>query len=236
MVTKRLRRSLSRLLRAPLGSFRFDEYSQNGEDGVIEELFRRLGIVGGWLVEFGAWNGVHLSNTYRLVARSAAYRAVYIEGDPGRFEALRTTAAAHADRIFPIRAYVQPSGEFALDSLLKTTPITHDFELLSIDVDGPDYQIWQGLRDYSPKVVVIEINSSLGPGREQIHQAGMQGTSFRSMLDLGKSKGYACVCHTGNLFFVQNRLLPWVRLGAEYLSNPQLLFQTDRSLVARTDT
>ena len=44
------------------------------------------------------------------------------------------------------------------------------------------------------------------------------------MLNLGKRKGYSCVCHTGNLFFVRDDLLPKVGIEQHYLLNPELLF------------
>ena len=47
--------------------FKKDNHSQNGEDGIIEELLNRLQIKSGWVCEFGAWDGIHLSNTFNLV-------------------------------------------------------------------------------------------------------------------------------------------------------------------------
>ena len=44
-----------------------DVHSQFGEDGVLAELLRRLGIERGWCCEFGAYDGVHLSNTRLLL-------------------------------------------------------------------------------------------------------------------------------------------------------------------------
>ena len=76
-----------------LSKFRFNIYSQNGEDGIIEELIKRLNIDKTnnqkWCVEFGAWDGMHLSNTFNLVTKG--WKAVYIEGDPNRFNTLIKT-------------------------------------------------------------------------------------------------------------------------------------------------
>lgn len=217
-------RNLLRLMGAPLYEFRYNVHSQMGEDGILEELFHRLDIHSGWVVEFGAWDGVHLSNTYRLLERSRAYKAVYIEGDSERYKDLQGTAARLDGQIVPIHAYVQPKGEMCLERLLTETPLPDDFELLSIDVDGMDYQIWESFEGYSPKVVIIEINSAIAPDKQQVHGPERQGSSFRSMLNLGKRKGYSCVCHTGNLFFVRDDLLPKVGIEQHYLLNPELLF------------
>ena len=60
-------------------NFRKNLYSQDGEDGVIEEIFKRLSINKGTFVEFGAWDGKYLSNTFALLQKNWA--GVYIEGD-----------------------------------------------------------------------------------------------------------------------------------------------------------
>ena len=63
-----------------LNDFRNNIYSQNGEDGIIDQINKLLGFNNNsnyWCVEFGAWDGVHLSNTYNLVRNG--WNAVYIE-------------------------------------------------------------------------------------------------------------------------------------------------------------
>jgi hypothetical protein len=62
--------------------YRKNIFSQNGEDGVISEILERLKLNknNSWCCEFGAWDGIHGSNTFNLVKHSD-YNAVYIEGD-----------------------------------------------------------------------------------------------------------------------------------------------------------
>ena len=69
-------------------------YSQNGEDGIIEELLHRLDISSGWVCEFGAWDGINLSNTFNLV-KNKNFSAVYIEGDKNKYVDLLQTQTAH---------------------------------------------------------------------------------------------------------------------------------------------
>ena len=152
--------------------------------------------------------------------------AVYIEGDMDKYKALVREAKRFNDRIISINAYVQSSNDNSLENILNRTPIPNDFELLSIDVDGQDYQIWEKFEGYRPKVVIIEINSSILPHIEQIHGPKGQGSSFRSMLLLGIRKGYTCVCHTGNMFFIRNDLVSKLHLKDRYLKKPELLFLT----------
>ena len=60
--------------------FRCDYYSQNGEDGIIKELIKRLNLKELEVCEFGAMDGIHLSNTFNLIKNHGA-KAVLIEGD-----------------------------------------------------------------------------------------------------------------------------------------------------------
>jgi hypothetical protein len=187
---------------AGLGRYRRDVFSQNGEDGVIEEILKRLGIVTGWCCEFGAWDGKHLSNTYNLIR--GGWKSVLIEGDPSRFVDLQKNFAAQQDdSAWLLNEFVAASGDKSLDRLLGRTPIPADFDLLSIDIDGDDYHVWSALDAYRPKVVVIEIESSVPPGSKQVPGPGRPGASFSSTLTLGSQKGYKFVCHTGNLIFVR---------------------------------
>lgn len=222
---RRLGRKVAQLLDPRLNRFARDTYSQNGEDGVIRELFHRLGIDSGWIVEFGAWDGKLGSNTFRLIDESERFRAVYIEGDATRYQDLIRGANGVNGRIIPVCAYIQPTGAESLSAILSRTPVPLEFELLSIDVDSTDYFIWKHFEGYQPKLVVIEINSSIPPDVEYLHGHGQKpGSSFLSTLKLGHEKGYTLVCHTGNMFFVRNDLIPQLHLQDSYLEHPERLF------------
>lgn len=178
-------------------------FSQNGEDGVIEEILNRLGINEGWCCEFGAWDGKHLSNTFNLVQKG--FNAVYIEGDENKFKDLLETSKIYKN-ITPINKWVD-LGENKLDNILKSTDIPNDFVLLSIDIDSSDYHVWKSLEEYNPIIVVIEINSSISPYDENwIQEDGTEyeTTSFLPMYKLGVNKGYTFLLHSGNMFFIRN--------------------------------
>ena len=181
-------------------------YSQNGEDGIIEELLKRLNITSGWVCEFGAWDGVFLSNTFNLIEKG--FNGVFIEGDKIKFNDLLKTVEKHSN-IIPINKMVKHNDkELLLDTILKDTNIPIDFDVLSIDIDSYDYHVWESLNKYKPKIVVVEINSSINTDVENhIHKEGVyQGTSFKPMLKLGIEKGYKFVLHTGNMIFIRGDL------------------------------
>ena len=187
--------------------FKKDIHSQNGEDGIIEELLNRLQIKKGWVCEFGAWDGIHLSNTFNLV-KTKNFKAVFIEGDQFKYKDLLNTVQRFSN-IVPINAYVDYNDtDNSLDNLLKNTEIPYDFDILSIDIDSYDYHVWRNLKNYNPKIVIIEINFSVNTNNnDYIHQPPRyNGTGFRPTFNLGLEKGYKFVLHTGNMFFIRNDL------------------------------
>ena len=206
-----------------LASYRRNVYSQNGEDGVIAEILRRLRITSGTFCEFGAWDGRYGSNSYSLLL--GGWRGLMIEGDPTRYRALLRTARSFGTRLRTVNAWIDSTpGASSLDSHLQRAEMPREFELLSIDVDGIDYWIWQSLVSFQPLIVVIEIDSSAEPGIEHVHDEKRTMTTFSPMLMLGKSKGYELVCHTGNMIFVRRDRIQELRLPEVELEHPASLF------------
>ena len=210
--------------RSFLSTYKGNVNSQNGEDGILREMLKRLNITSGYVCEFGAWDGVHLSNTFDLIQRG--FKSVLIEGDENKFKDLLKLCADYPT-ITPICAFVDhtPGSETTLDNLLKKTDIPYDFDVLSIDIDSFDYQVWDSFKNYMPKIVVIEINSSIDFSvPDHIHTPGVfEGTSFLPMMELAKRKGYELVVHTGNLIFIRRDLYPILGLVEESVPNPRNL-------------
>ena len=66
-----------------LTEFAADITSQWGENGVIEKIFDLISVQNQFCVEFGAWDGVHLSNTRPLLV-GGDWKGLLIEGDADR--------------------------------------------------------------------------------------------------------------------------------------------------------
>ncbi len=179
-------------------------FSQRGEDGILKKIFEILSIQNPWCVEFGAWDGKHLSNTHELVVHKN-WSGVFIEADPKRFLELCDTYKGNS-KVHSINKYVAFSGDGTLDTILKKTPIKKDFALLSIDIDGNDYHIWDSLKEYRPQVVVIEYNPTIPNHIDFIQPKDMkvnQGSSILSVTKLAKEKGYELISVTSlNAIFV----------------------------------
>ena len=206
-------------------------FSQNGEDGVIEEILNRLNLSDRWCCEFGAWDGKHLSNTFKLIKEG--YNAVLIEGDENRYSDLVKTSNQYKT-ITPINKFVDLTDN-TLDSILSKTEIPVDFTLLSIDIDTNDYQIWKSLNNYRPIVVIFEINSEIYPlDYKWIHDEnqGKIQTSWGAMYKLAEEKGYKFVCHTGNMIFIREDYFD--RISIEVPENP--IYNFRRFWIERNET
>jgi hypothetical protein len=184
-----------------------DVYSQTGEDGIIETALGVLPHRNKWCVEFGAWDGKHLSNTYNLV-ENFEYKVVLVEGNPIKYQLLRQQ--------YPFQERATLVGQFVgwtqndnLDTILANTSCPIDPDLLSIDIDGNDYYVWKAVEHYRPKMVLIEFNPTASNRSQYIQPADPncnQSSSPAPIVELGKKKGYELICVIGpNLLFVDGK-------------------------------
>lgn len=190
--------------------------SQTGEDGVIEKIFELVPATGErWCVEFGAWDGKHFSNTWNLIA-NRGWNGVLIEASEQRFTELVNTYRDNP-RAICVNKLIRFEGEDSLDDALAATPIPKNFDLLSIDVDGNDYHIWESVVKFEPKAVVIEINPTIPNDVAFVQEKNMtvnQGNSLLAMVLLGRKKGYELVgTTTFNAFFVKKEFYPAFRIA-----------------------
>ena len=199
-------------MRETLIDFNFKIYKKNifsqfGEDGIIEEIFKRLSDVSDKrCCEFGAWDGKFSSNTCNLITNHN-YEAILIEADKKRFNELNINFPDK--KIIKINKFVNFSGENSLDNILENNSFYKDFDFLSIDIDGCDYWILESLSKFTPKIICIEFNPSIPNKVEFIQEKNMkinQGSSAKSIIDLGLKKNYFPIASTDvNLFFVHNK-------------------------------
>jgi hypothetical protein len=185
--------------------------SQYGEDGIIDKILDLIGRREAWCVEFGAWDGKYLSNTWDLI-NTKGWCGVLIEGDQARHAALSDLHKGRTGEVFVEHAFVGWEGETSLDSILGRTPIPHDFDVLSVDIDGNDWHVWNALANYRPRLVVIEFNPSASNELYFVQDADPslnQGASLLAFIDLAKRKGYELVATTyANAFFVLKEDFP----------------------------
>lgn len=190
-------------------------YSQVGQDGIIHEILRRIGPrlpQRKAFVEFGAWDGVYLSNCRWLVEQG--WHGVYIEGDAKKFASLESNYRDLSDRIGCVNAYVGApnrgiDGERVAGIVGKCGLDILDVCFVVIDVDGLDLEIFQDL-GLNPAVIMMEGGHSFSPkvtepipvseAARNIHQP------LAYILGVVKEHGYRPVCFHQDLYLVREDL------------------------------
>jgi hypothetical protein len=186
--------------------------SQNGEDGIISELFARIPH-NRYFVEIGVEDGEQCNTA--LLARHYGWTGLMIEADEAQFKRLAITYDS-----LPVKCIQMLVDRDNIAPALRAAGTPERFDLLSIDIDGNDYYVWEATASFSPSVVVIEYNASFGPRASRTIEYNPShswrkdryyGASLMALADLGRRLGYALIGTDRrgiNAFFIRRDLLP----------------------------
>jgi hypothetical protein len=207
-----------------LASFGFSAYSQTDEDGLLLAVFAVLGMGGRLCVEICAGAGNECNSANLLLHHG--WHGLLVDGNADNVAAGRRFFARHpGTAAFPpvyLQAWVTREN---VNDLAASAGFTGEIDLLSLDMDGMDYWIWEALTVVQPRVVILEYSDILGPDRSVTVPYDPQfcaykhpttnglpnycGASLRAFAKLGAKKGYRLVgCNTLNFnaIFVRNPL------------------------------
>lgn len=185
-------------------------HSLAGEAGILNYILSVIPNRDNWVVEFGACDGYEFSNTIHLI-ETGEINAVLIEPQDHFFEQL-TCNMKPFPKVHCIKNMVTLMEGSRLDDVLSTTPIPYNFDLLVIDIDNNDYQIFESLTKYQPKIFMVEINNTFSdPNHIKVSTYdapfvfGKHGSSLFSMTKLAESKGYKLICNVScNAIYVKD--------------------------------
>jgi hypothetical protein len=197
-----------------LTRFSHQVFSQHGEDGIIHEIFRRIGTTTSTFVELGIGDGLE-NNTASLLIQG--WRGCWIDGNERAVARIRTMFAdpIAAGRLAVARAFVTAEN---VETILGAVGAGPDVDLLSIDIDRNTYWAWAALTSLRPRVVVVEYNAQFPPGIDWMvdyradrtwNRTSHFGASLTAYERLGLEKGYAlvgCTLTGANAFFVREDL------------------------------
>jgi len=198
-----------------LQRFERQVFSQNGEDGIIQEIFKRIGAASRMFLEIGIEDGRETNTTWLL---QKGWRGVWIDGNRSATQrAAREFARPLSDR----RLILETASVTAenIPGLLEKIQFPCEFDLISLDIDRNTFYLWQALCRLRPRVVVIEYNAIVPPEDdwrvEYAADRGWNGTSYfgaslKAYETLGRELGYCLVgCETAgvNAFFVRQDLV-----------------------------
>ena len=197
-----------------LNKYEFSVYSQGGDDGIIHEIFRRIGTTNKMFVEFGVGDGLQ-NNTANLLL--SGWSGLWIDGSTDYFNKIKNNLKNYLDnKLVVINSMVYPDN---VEKLFTDNKVKKDIDFLSIDIDGNDYWVWKSIVNFSPRVVVLEYNASYGPHISITQKyykdyfwkrTNFYGSSLSGLNNLAKEKGYslvACSFLGNNAYFVRNDLV-----------------------------
>lgn len=209
--------------RAPFEHLHQAEYkvfSQFGEDGILQYLIRESGIKPEEksFVEFGVQN--YLESNTRFLLMNDFWKGLIIDGDPSAMKFVRNLDIYWRYNLTAVDAWIDRDN---INELIQSAGFYGNLGILSIDIDGNDYWVWERISVVDPVIVVVEWNSAFGfdhavsipydpaYSRQKAHYSNLYwGASIRAFEQLGKRKGYALIGSNqagNNLFFVkENRL------------------------------
>lgn len=170
--------------------------SQFGEDGLIEACLEEYRAYNEWCFEVGAADGLFFSNTARL--REKGWNTVLIEGDAEKYAELQRL---ESDSVHTIPKRIGPRS---LDQILKQcgAPVNLDFGV--IDIDGQDWWAWEGMREFRPRLMLVEFEYGSEEKEPFIPDCdGIGQASYKAILELGGAKRYIPLAKTHcNILFI----------------------------------
>jgi hypothetical protein len=219
----------------------FKVWSQWGEDGIIEHLLRHVPIDRRIFVEFGV-ESYREANT-RFLLSSHNWSGLIIDGSEENIAFVRSDPISWRHDLKAKAAFVTREN---INELISSAGIGGDIGILSVDIDGNDYFVWEAINGISPRIVISEYNAIFGPSaavsvpydpgfyRTKAHCSNLYwGCSLAALAHLGEKKGYVLVgCNTNgnNAFFVRRDVA-----GSFMPLTPELAFRAAKFRESRDD-
>ena len=194
----------------------FKVFSQFGDDGIIQYLIQQIGIPADrhTFIEFGVQD-YQESNT-RFLLMNDNWRGLILDGDQVNMDKVIKGGDYWRHDLTAVAAFIDRDN---VNDLFSSHGFTGEIGLLSIDIDGNDYWVWERIEAVNPMIVVAEYNSTFGARhavtvpydptfqRTQAHFSNLYwGASLKALCELAKQKGYAFVGSNSagnNAYFVR---------------------------------
>lgn len=197
----------------------FRVYSQWGEDGILQHLVRHVPISRKVFVEFGVESYVESNTRYLLINDN--WSGLVIDGSSEHIQSIKNDEIYWRYNIKAEHAFITRDN---INDLIRRNGISGEIGVLSVDIDGNDYWVWEAIDVVLPSIAVVEYNGRFGPDRavtvpydegfvrSVAHSSNIYyGASLAAMCMLGERKGYAfvgCNLAGNNAFFVRKDLRP----------------------------
>lgn len=196
----------------------FKVFSQNGEDGIIQYLLQKIDIPQKVFIEFGV-HDYKESNT-RFLLQNNNWAGLIFDGSKEAIDDIKSDSLYWRYNLSANHAFITKDN---INDLIRENGITGDIGLLSVDIDGNDYWVWEAIECVQPRIVICEYNSLFGDNKcvttpyeesfliTKAHFSGLYwGASIGAFDFLAKIKGYSLVGSNSagnNVFFVRDDVL-----------------------------
>lgn len=211
-------RQLNRQSSTSFHDHEFKVFSQWGEDGVIQFLVNQINITNKVFIEFGVQNYTE-SNT-RFLLQNDNWSGLVIDGSEDNINFIKNDPIYWRHNLKAECAFIDRCN---INDLIRSNGISGDIGLLSVDIDGNDYWVWEAIDSVNPSIVICEYNSLFGPTakvsipydkdfvRTTAHYSNLYyGASISALTSLAERKGYSLLGSNkagNNIFFVRNDLI-----------------------------
>lgn len=206
--------------------------SQNGEEGVVQHLLEKIykkkisDVTDLELCDIGSGDGFFLSQVYYFV-KNFNFKSLLIDGDENHIN--------HSKKFFEKKHFVYHENLFIdkinkIEYFLDKYKFKKNLDLLSIDVDGQDYHLFKNLKNYKPKILIIETNMTMRKDSIIIEKEQKSaddyigiGSSPRAIYELAKKKGYKlCLQMFNNLIFIDDKYFDLLDFSKNYNDEDEL--------------
>jgi len=200
-----------------ISSYEFSVFSQWGDDGIIDYLINNLDIKNKSFIEFGVQDYTECNTKFLLMNKN--WKGLIIDEAENLINKIKNSDIYWRFDLTAIKSFITKNN---INNIFKDNNFVGPIGLLSIDIDGNDYWIWDSINSVDPEIVIIEYNSRLGfekaitiPYREDFerkkaHYSNIYyGASLKALINLGKKKNYifiGCNSAGNNAYFIKSNL------------------------------
>jgi len=201
-----------------LQDYEFKVFSQWGEDGILQRLIECLEIKNHTFIEFGVEDFYESNCRYLMVNNNWA--GFVLDGSRSNINRLRNSYFYWKYQLDTACSFITRGN---INRLLASSGFDRDLGILSIDIDGVDYHVFEAITEFNPRIVILEYNAVFGSERKitvpyaddfrrtKSHYSNLYfGASLAALTHLANRKGYTLVGTTSagvNAFFVRNDLM-----------------------------
>jgi hypothetical protein len=205
----------------------FKVFSQFGDDGIIQYLINNVIIDSPRFIEFGVENYTESNTRFLLINNN--WSGLVMDGSKANVDYIKRDSIYWKYDLTAVDCFIDKDN---INEIISENDFSGDVGILSIDIDGNDYWIWECINVVSPAIVIVEYNSVFGAqyavtvpydpifNRTLAHPSNLfWGCSLRALYLLAEKKDYAFVgCNSAgnNAYFVRKDKLGDVKpLGIE---------------------